>query len=92
MARALFWIGLILMGVGIWLLLPLDVEPYQNASYPGPDDVKDGEPNYLGWATVGVALLALLSSHYFRLDEKRRKDRAEARDIHDRRQSGDDIR
>jgi hypothetical protein len=83
--------GAALVGLGTLLLIggqPVLVAV--NASTEHREAVETGV-NYLGWATLGLGFLTLASSHYFRLRESRRADRAEAREIHDRRRRPDDI-
>lgn len=78
---------------GIWLLIAPGVDlGDQNASWPPPDVdfAAEEETDWRGWAAIVLATLALFSSHYFKLREARRADRAEAREIADRRRRGDD--
>lgn len=90
--RALFWVGVLLAVVGVWLLLPVEPDFYQNASTNMPDVSLsvERETDYRGWVAIALAALALVSSHYFKLREARRADRAEAREIADRRRRGED--
>lgn len=49
-------------------------------------------PNYLGWfSAIATALLASVGL-CLKWKESRRADRAETREIHDRKQRGDDVR
>jgi hypothetical protein len=84
MSRALFGLGLILFVIGVWFLSP-DLSLIENASdVPGQNPA--AEPSYVGWGALVLAFLSLASSHYFKLQEKRRADRAEARAIEDGKQ------
>lgn len=89
--RVLFWLGVLLGLAGVWLLLPVETD-FQNASTNIPDiDLAVGrETDFRGWAAILLAALALASSHYFKLRDARRADRAEAREIADRRRREED--
>ncbi len=90
--RLLFWLGLSLVALGIWQLLSFqDTGTWQNASYPGgPPEPPSQNANYLGWGTLLLGFFTLASSHYFKLREARRADRAEAREIARERRSVED--
>lgn len=86
------------IGVGLLLgglfMIASDLAQPEPVSFP--PEPADGEFGWWGYgaAAVGLALeaFAIFSTFYFNLDTKRRADRAEEREIHDRRQRGDDLR
>lgn len=64
----LFWVGLLLIGVGVWLLLPTE------ASNDG------AQPKYFGWGSLLLGFIGLAASHYFKLREARPADQDETRE------------
>jgi hypothetical protein len=93
--RIALGIGLLLVGAGIWQLLPQrSPDVWQNATYTTNSMAYGGpppEPNFLGWGTLLLGFLTLASTHYFKLRDARRADRAEARDIARERRATDDV-
>jgi hypothetical protein len=83
--------GVILILAGVVILAPWDFDTLQNASVPAGENATVAEPNYLGWGTLLLGFLTLASGSYFKLDDKRRADRAEAREIAERRRRMEDI-
>ncbi len=63
---------------------------FQNASFPNSTNATEKETDYQTWAGILLGFLILASGHYFKLREARRADRAEAREIADRRHGGND--
>jgi hypothetical protein len=81
---------LIVVGIAMLLVQPTD-DGWQNASFPTTVEPIDDEPDYAKWATIVLGFMVWGSGHYFKLRETRRADRAEAREIADRRNRGDDV-
>ena len=87
---------LIPVGGGLLFLAAVNLlgpqgETVVNASYP-PAPAANSETNYLSWFEAISGSIFLSFGLYLKWQEKRRADRAEAREVHDRRQRGDDIR
>jgi len=90
----LYGVGVGLIVAGFVLLLPPEEGAWQNASTNAGEIVvaaTQREPNYLGWGTLILGFFTLASAHYFKLRDARRADRAEAREIADRRRDGEDV-
>jgi hypothetical protein len=85
--------GVLLIGAGFLILYgDQRIEVVTNAATapgaPAGDAATTG--SYLGYGTLALGFLTLASSHYFKLRDARRADRAEAREIHDRRNKSTD--
>jgi len=87
----LFYPGIALVGLGLILLVGDEKISVAVNTSTGEAHRTGGGLNYLGWGTLCLGFLTLASSHYFKLKESRRADRAEAREVHDRRRSSDDV-
>lgn len=90
-SKVLYVIGTVVVVAGALRL----ASPPEDVSYTGDGPevaaAAERQPDYLGWGTLLLGFLVLGSSHYFKLREARRSDRQEQREIHDRRQRGDDV-
>ena len=84
--------GVLLIGAGFLILYGNQrVEVATNAATaPGAPADATTAGSYLGYGTLALGFLTLASSHYFKLRDARRADRAEAREIHDRRNKSTD--
>lgn len=90
--RLLFWGGVALVSAGLWQLAAPATDTYVNASFPSntTEYTEKQSANYIGWGTLALGFLALASSHYFKLRDARRLDRAERREVaRDRRVTDD---
>lgn len=79
----------------LFALNPLGPEDggFQNVSFPNSNETTvDSSPNYLGWASFALTAIIAAAGFWFKLQDKRRADRAEARDVHDRSNRRDDVR
>ncbi len=80
MHRALFWLSLILLGIGGWLLMPTPAGDGEIVNTANPDAMPSSEPNYVGWAIFLLGFLTLACSHYLKTRRIGRADRVDARD------------
>lgn len=92
----LFPAGLLLVVTGIGILIgDREITQMVNAATNGGQSdtapATQGEVNYVGLGVIALGFLTLASNHYFRLRDARRADRAEAREIHDKRRKSDDL-
>jgi hypothetical protein len=64
--RALFWLSLILLGIGGWLLMPTPAGDGEIVNTAHANAMPSSEPNYVGWATFLLGFLTLACSHYLK--------------------------
>jgi hypothetical protein len=87
--------GFLLIVAGLGQLVPQrSAVDWTNASTSTNSNAtvrEESHPNLLGWGTLLLGFLTLGSSHYFKLRDARRADRAEARDISRDQRSTDDL-
>lgn len=86
-SRILSVVGGIIFLAGIGRLVSPPLQPIDPNVHAATEQATD----YLGWGTLLLGFMVLASSHYFKLREAKRADRQERREIHDRRQRGDDV-